>query len=158
MEAPRTARKTLILAPLHIWASEMMPCVQSWHAIVRSSCKWAWLAYLSNLSQPIRLAITYHMTEFSKTGGQPLHSSSWFFLSRSVSLRSSSNAAMSSVIDTNLPSVGRDQGTKRKHAALPEGGKENQVGPSTRPKPNKKVKVTEATEQVSTTGSLLWEG
>ena len=57
---------------------------------------------------------------------------------------------MSSVIDTNLPSVGRDQGTKRKHVALPEGGKENQLGPGSRAKPSKRVKVTEPTEQVST--------
>ena len=62
-----------------------------------------------------------------------------------------SNAAMSSVIDTNLPSVGRDQGTKRKHLTPPEGGKENQVGPGSRTKPNKRAKVTEATEQVNTT-------
>ena len=64
---------------------------------------------------------------------------------------------MSSVIDTNLPSVGRDQGTKRKHVAPPEGGKENQVGPGSRAKPNnKRAKVTEATEQVNAIGSLLW--
>ena len=61
---------------------------------------------------------------------------------------------MSSVIDTNLPPVGRDQGTKRKYAA-PEGGKENQVGQGSKVKSTKKVKVTEPTKKVRTTDSVL---
>jgi hypothetical protein len=85
------------------------------------------------------------MTGFQKLAVQLSYTGCVFF-SEPFSL---SNAAMSSVIDTNLPSVGRDQGTKRKQGAPPEGGKENQVSQSSRAKPNKRVRVTEPTEQVS---------
>ena len=88
----------------------------------------------------------------SKTGGSAIQRHSALIVLRFLGtvLSLCSNAAMSSVIDTNLPPVGRDQGTKRKPVAPPEGGKENHVGPSSRAKPNKRVKVTEPTEQVST--------
>lgn len=61
---------------------------------------------------------------------------------------------MSSVIDTNLPLAGREQGTKRKHVTS-EAGKENLVGAaSSKLKTNKRVKVTEASEQVSSSSTV----